>query len=189
MENFEWFDYIGQYPSAWQGHLLWAYTQIPKIGPKVVVELGVHWGHSFFTMAEACKDRGYRTKLYGIDHWKGDEHAGEFSNEVYDTVVELAKNYPNVELIKKTFSEAVKDWDKPIDLLHIDGRHKYEDIKEDFENWEPHVKEGGVIWLHDTQVKERGFGVYRYFEELKDKHPGWKFEERFVSNGLGIIQK
>lgn len=187
-DNFEWYDYIGQHPTAWQGHLFWAYSEIPKINPKTVVELGVHWGHSLFTMAESCEDHGIDATLYGIDHWQGDEHAGKFTDEVYETAKRCSKLYDNVKLVKKTFNEAVEDWDEPIDLLHIDGRHLYEDVKEDFENWAPYVKDGGWVWLHDTQVKERNFGIHKYFKLLKRQNPEWDFSERFESNGLGIIR-
>jgi len=188
-DNFEWYKYIGQYPTAWQGHLIWAYAELPKLNPKVVVELGVHWGHSFFTMAESCMDHGMNTTLYGIDHWKGDIHAGKLSEDVYETVQQCAKEYDNIKLVKKTFDDANLNWYEDIDLLHIDGRHLYEDIKEDFENWEPLVKEGGTIWLHDTQVEKDDFGVGKYFKELRQTHPEWIFDERLVSNGLGIIRK
>ena len=187
-DNFEWYEYIGKYPTAWEGHLLWAYSEIPKINPKVVVELGVHWGHSLFTMAESCEDHSIDATLYGIDHWQGDEHAGKFTDEVYETAKKCSKLYSSVKLIKKTFNEAVEDWDKPIDLLHIDGRHLYEDVKEDFENWVPMVKDGGWVWLHDTQVKSRNFGIYKYFKLLKKQHPDWEFSERFESKGLGLVR-
>ena len=189
MGNFDWYPTIGGYPTAWQGHLLWVYREIERLKPKVVVELGVHWGHSFFTMAESALDNELDTRLYGIDHWKGDEHAGKFTEEVFSTAVGLKKQYPNSSLIKKTFSDASEDWDIPIDFLHIDGRHLYEDIKEDFETWEPLTTEHATIILHDTQVTERDFGVKRFFEELLETHPEWKFEERKISNGLGIIRK
>lgn len=186
--NFEWYEYIGDKPTAWEGHLLWAYSELPKINPKTVVELGVHWGHSLFTMAESCQDHGTDTVLYGIDHWQGDEHAGKFTDEVYETAKACSKLYDNVKLIKKTFNDAWEEWDKDIDLLHIDGRHLYKDIEEDFNNWAPHVKNGGYVWLHDTQVRERDFGIYKYFAKLKKDYPEWDFDERVTSNGLGIIR-
>ena len=188
-DNYEWSKYIGQYPTAWAGHINWAYAEIPKINPEVVVELGVHWGHSLFTMAESCEDHGIDARLYGIDHWKGDEHAGIFTEEVYDTVSGMAKEYPNVRLIRDTFEDVARSWTRDIDLLHIDGRHLYEDIVEDFENWEQFVKPGGYIWLHDTQVEGRNFGIKKFFKELKYEYPNWKFTERLCSNGLGIIRK
>jgi hypothetical protein len=119
----------------------------------------------------------------------GDEHSGKFGTEVEDVATECLSQYPNVTLIKKSFNRALEDWGKPIDLLHIDGRHFYEDIKEDFENWSKFVPDGGHIILHDTQETGSGFGVKRYFEELKEQYPSWDFSERKKSCGLGIITK
>lgn len=189
MNDFNWYKYIGKYPTAWEGHLLYIYNQIPEWKPETIVELGVHWGHSFFTMCESCLDHDMNTKLYGIDHWKGDEHAGKFDENVWDTVQEVAKEYPNATLIRKDFTKAHNEWDKPIDLLHIDGRHFYGDIKEDFDNWSDFVPSGGHIILHDTQVTDRGFGIKKFFAELREQHPDWEFSERLNSNGLGIILK
>ena len=188
-EDFDWYKYLGHHETAWKGHILYIYNQIKIWKPKTVVELGVYLGHSLATMAEGCRDEGLETKLYGVDHFKGDEHSGMFGKNIEDIATECLSQYPNVTLIKKTFNEALKDWKGDIDLLHIDGRHFYEDIKEDFENWEKFVPKGGHIILHDTQVTERNFGIGRYFEELKEQHPDWKFKERLESHGLGIIEK
>lgn len=192
-EDFKWFKYLGHHQTAWEGHILYIYNQMPIWKPKVVVELGVYLGHSLSTMAESCIDNKLETELYGIDHFLGDEHSGKFGSNIEDIATECLATYPNVTLIKKSFNRALEDWEKRdntrIDLLHIDGRHFYEDIKEDFENWSKFVPKGGHIIMHDTQVTERGFGVKKYFAELKEKHPKWEFSERLTSHGLGIIQK
>lgn len=192
-EDFDWYKYLGKHKSAWEGHILYIYNQIQEWKPETVVELGVYLGHSLATMAEGCRDARLDTKLYGVDHFKGDEHSGIFGREIEDIATECLSTYPNITLIKKTFNDALVDWkkhkDKKIDLLHIDGRHFYEDIKEDFENWEVFVPKGGHIILHDTQVTERNFGIKKYFAELKELHPEWEFKERVESHGLGIITK
>ncbi len=192
-EEFSWFKYLGHHKSAWEGHILYIYNQIQEWKPKTVVELGVYLGHSLASMAEGCQDAGLNTKLYGVDHFMGDEHAGMFGPEIEKIATEALSIYPNVTVIKKTFNEALEDWkqrkDTKIDLLHIDGRHFYEDIKEDFENWSVFVPKGGHIILHDTQVTERNFGIKKYFAELQQTHPEWKFSERTESYGLGICTK
>lgn len=194
MNEFEFSRVIGNQPTAWEGHLLYAYKLIQDRKPDVVVELGTHWGHSLFSMVEGANDMGLDTKFWAIDHWEGDEHAGKYDSEVYKAVQVTRELYPDIDihLWKKTFNQAAKDWAKkatPIDILHIDGRHKYEDVKEDFENWEPFVKDGGLILLHDTQVRNRGFGIYKYWSELHKTHKEWYFDERFNSSGLGILLK
>jgi len=192
-EVFDWYKQLGHHKTAWEGHILYIYNQIQEWKPKTVVELGVYLGHSLATMAEGCRDVGVDTKLYGVDHFQGDEHAGMFGPEIEQIAMGALNQYPNVTVIKKTFNEALKDWkqreDTTIDLLHIDGRHFYEDIKEDFGNWSVFVPEGGHIIMHDTQVTERNFGIKKYFAELQQTHPEWRFSERTESYGLGIISK
>ena len=187
--DFRWYPHLKGYQSAWEGHILYIYNQIQKWKPKTVVELGVYLGHSLATMAESCLNNNLDTKLYGIDHFQGDEHSGKFGRDIEDIATECLSEYPNVTLIKKSFNEALKDWKGDIDLLHIDGRHFYEDIKEDFTNWSKFVPIGGHIILHDSQETERGFGVKRFFEELQQEHPDWEFDERKESHGLAIIYK
>ena len=40
-------------------------------------------------------------------------------------------------------------WDRPINLLFIDGDHSYEGVQKDHNSWVPKVKKGGVILYHD----------------------------------------
>jgi SAM-dependent methyltransferase len=47
--------------------------------------------------------------------------------------------------------EVVKQWDKEIDLLFIDGSHLYEDVKRDFEQWSRFLAPDGRILLHDSR--------------------------------------
>lgn len=46
--------------------------------------------------------------------------------------------------------DVVKTWNHSIDVLFIDGDHRYEPVKRDFNEWFPFVKEGGFILFHDS---------------------------------------
>lgn len=75
------------------------------------------------------------TKCFGVDHWCGDEHAGLIdAKEAYVFVNRINQEYGDFsKLVKKTFNDAKKNFDDhSIDFIHFDGRHYYEDIKEDF---------------------------------------------------------
>src|SRR5690606_2804466 len=88
-------------------------------------------------------------------------------------------------LLRKTFLEALDDIeDGTVDLLHIDGRHLFEDVKEDFESWIPKLSRRSVVLFHDTHVRERGFGVRRYWEEIKNLRPSINFPHQ---HGLGVL--
>ena len=86
------------------------------------------------------------------------------------------------------FNEALQHFqDDSVDLLHIDGLHTYEAVKEDFTNWYPKVKPGGIVLFHDVMAKIKDFGAWRFFEELEQEHDEiFKFNHGF---GLGVLRK
>jgi hypothetical protein len=69
-------------------------------------------------------------------------------------------------------------------LLHIDGRHFYDDVKHDFTLWRPKLIQDAVVLFHDTNVREREFGVWKFFEEVAAQHPLFQF---FHGHGLGLL--
>jgi predicted O-methyltransferase YrrM len=173
---------------AWAGHTRFAYDLVSNVKPKTIVELGTYKGTSFFAMAQAIKDEGLKTKLIGVDTWEGDIHTGFYQNQIYKDVKKIKSSfYKNVQITlqQMTFDEALKEVkDHSIDVLHIDGLHTYEAVKHDFETWQDKVSETGIILFHDIHYKKRGFGVYKYWAELKKKYSTLEFMH---SNGLGII--
>ncbi len=50
----------------------------------------------------------------------------------------------------------VKDWDKPLDFLFIDGDHNYHAVMQDFVQWTPHLKVGGLLAIHDSRMYRPG---------------------------------
>jgi len=172
----------------WAGHKHFIYDFIRNTKPNTIVELGTHKGTSFFSMCQAVKDAKLKTKLFAVDTWQGDEHAGYYGSEVYDFVNQTKNKYyskQNIKLIKKTFDEAQKEFKlKNIDILHIDGLHTYQAVKHDFDNWIGKLKPNGVVILHDTHEKKDDFGVYKLWSELKKKHDHLDF---YHSHGLGVL--
>jgi hypothetical protein len=171
-----------QIPSAWKGHYTFAHWLCGFMNPDVTVELGVDYGFSFFTFLTAK-----RGTVYGIDWFKGDPDTGfrntfNYVNNMYKGISEMDKTLPPLNLITNEFTEEAKTWDKTIDILHIDGGHSYENVKSDFTNWYPKVREGGVILLHDIAVDHHG--VSMLFNELTQER--WQFKH---SAGLGIVIK
>jgi len=57
-----------------------------------------------------------------------------------------------VEPIRMDSTEASKNFqDKSVDLVFIDGDHRYEKFKQDVLAWYPKVKKGGIICGHDCE--------------------------------------
>ena len=163
----------------WRDHRQFADWIVRRKQPETIVDLGVDYGYSTFCFA--IPEIG---QIYGIDSFEGDICAGERDTYEYvnDKIKEL--DLKNVTIIKGFFDDIVRTWDKSIDILHIDGLHTYEAVKNDFEKWSPFVKENGIILMHDTMVDDPKFGVGKFFKEIT--LPKTNFGH---CNGLGIVTK
>ena len=98
------------------------------------------------------------TKCYSIDTWKGDEHCGQYGEEIFARVnAHHLEHYARIScLLRMTFDDAVTYFaDQSIDILHIDGPHRYESVRHDFETWLPKLAPGALVLFHDTNVRER----------------------------------
>ena len=178
-----------KFPGGWCGHLPFAWWVVGQKRPNVLVELGTHTGNSYFSFCQSVVDNQLPTKCYAVDTWKGDDHAGSYDESVFDEVNTFNRtNYSEFSfLLRATFDEAVEHFsDQSIDLLHIDGLHTYEAVNHDFYKWLPKLASGALVLLHDTNVRERGFGVWKFWDELKKIYPS--SIEFFHSYGLGVIQ-
>src|SRR5262249_50760931 len=82
------------------------------------------------------------------------------------------------------FDEALPTFaDGTVGLLHIDGYHTYDAVKHDFEAWRPKLTADGVVVLHDTNVRDPGFGVRRFWGEIKEHYRCFEFQH---GQGLGV---
>lgn len=172
--------------SAWLRHGPFGMWLVHALRPRRIVELGTHYGFSYFCFCQAVAAGDLATECFAVDTWQGDEHAGFYGEEIYHRVMAHNQQYVRFSrLLRKTFTEALDDIeDSSVDLLHVDGRHFYHDVKADFENWIPKLSPRSVVLFHDTEVREHGFGVWQYWAELAAIRPSLNFP---YQHGLGML--
>jgi hypothetical protein len=173
--------------SAWHEHSPFAFWLVEAIQPDCFVELGTHTGFSYLAFCQAVQRLKLKTSCYAVDTWIGDDHAGFYGEEVFAGLAGInERTYAGFSrLIRSLFDEALPYFsDGSIDLLHIDGRHAYEDVRHDFESWRPKLSDRGIVLFHDTKVRERSFGVWRLWRDLAAEHPSFEFHH---GHGLGVL--
>jgi len=157
-----------------------------QCGRGVIVEIGSAQGLSTICLAKGSK-MGRGVKIYAVDPFNGGgatpdptwydmDHPGTpnpvfYVNQgvsfapfwqnilkfnVYDIVVPIV-NYSEL---------AVKQYPSdPIELLFIDGDHRFNYVKLDLELWTPFMLEGALLLMHDSTYH----GVRRAIQEVLPK--------------------
>jgi hypothetical protein len=174
--------------SGWLEHGAFAMWFIARLRPQIFVELGTHNGFSYFSFAQSVSSNTLTTKMYAVDTWQGDQHAGFYDDQVFDDVLKInATRYGSFSsLLRNTFDEGLEHFQNgSIDLLHVDGLHTYDAVKHDFESWLPKLSGNGIVLFHDISVRERGFGVFKFWEEISSEYSSFEF---IHGNGLGVLK-
>jgi MMP 1-O-methyltransferase len=127
-----------------EGELLWNLAR-NCAGKGVIVEIGSWQGKSTTWLAAGSKE-GARARVYAIyPHILHPENL-----QIYRENMKRAGVDDLVEPLVMTSNKAAENFDKPVELIFVDGDHKYEAVKSDFELWFPKVTDGGTIAFHDV---------------------------------------
>lgn len=113
-----------------------------------IVEVGSYRGMSTTALA-----KGARVPVYAIEpheHFQGvlggmfgpEDRRAFFENTLRAGVVQ------QVRLVNLSSEVVTPGWQLPVGLLWIDGDHRYEAVRRDFECWEPHLR--GKVAFHDS---------------------------------------
>ncbi|MDP9097819.1 MAG: class I SAM-dependent methyltransferase [Verrucomicrobiota bacterium] len=174
---------------AWTSHLHFACDLVALIKPALLVELGVDRGESYFAFCQAAAENQTGTRCFGIDTWRGDQHAGGYDETTFAQVTRHNRdNYESFSTLQRSnFDDALSQFaDESIDVLHLDGLHTEAAVRHDIESWLPKLRPGGILLLHDVRVRGKDFGVWKIWAELQGQRRSWTFED---GPGLGVWQK
>src|SRR5437588_2751555 len=174
---------------AWTPHLHFAYDLVAILKPALLVELGVDRGESYFAFCQAALENKTGTRCFGIDTWRGDQHAGDYDETTFAQV--SAHNRENYEsfstLLRSSFDEALDFFlSESIEVLHLDGLHTEAAVRHHLEAWPPKIRPGGILLLHDVDVRTKEFAVWKIWAELEQRGRSWTFHD---GPGLGVWQK
>lgn len=93
--------------------------------------------------------------VYCIDTWEGSEgdptQALMREHDVFQAFCQNAgeKLFRGIFPCRGPSEMWAKVWPIPLDLVFLDGDHRYEAVKRDIELWTPHVRRGGILCGHD----------------------------------------
>ena len=145
---------VEAYQNEWElGQLL---RIVEDLKPQLILEVGAMFGGTLWHWLRIAE------RVVVIDDEMRNE--AEWLKWSFDQNVSL-------ELLrgKSQDPENITDaWqDAPYDFIFIDGDHRYEAVRADWENFSPMVAPGGVFAFHDTQhVGDPTYGVERLWNEI-----------------------
>jgi predicted O-methyltransferase YrrM len=122
-----------------------------------IVEIGSFRGRSTIVLASAAapdvsviaidphagNDRGPQ-EIDGYAEAAADDHA------VFVANLERAEVSDRVRHLRKFSDAALADVGAPIDVLYIDGAHRYAPARADIRDWGARVSDGGTMLIHDS---------------------------------------
>lgn len=128
-------------------------------GDGAIVEIGSWCSKSLTYMTASALKSGLCNKIFSVDPFltSKDEPNGK-----YEKFVENLKNngiYDKITHIKEKSQIAGLSFDEKIEFLFIDGFHKYDAVKQDFELFYPKIVEGGYVAIHDITYYKGPFDL------------------------------
>ncbi len=144
-----------------QARRIW--DAVVALGPRrgdraaVFVEIGSYRGRSMIVAALAA---GEEVDLVSIDphagndrgpgQWEGTAMEGQSDHEVFWSNLAGAGVADRIRHVRSFSSAALGEVEGPVDVLYIDGAHRYRPASADIRTWGAKVTTGGVMLIHDA---------------------------------------
>lgn len=129
-----------------------------ELGPGArIVEIGSFRGRSLIVLASAAAEG---VEVVSIDPHAGsdrgpqeieaDQARGDDDHSVYNRNLAEAGVRDRVTHVRRMSDEAHDDVEGEIDLLYIDGAHRFSPARADIVDWGNRVSGGGTMLIHDS---------------------------------------
>lgn len=172
------------------------------LGDGVAVEIGTYCGKSTVYLGHAATVTGGH--VVTVDHHRGSEEH-QVGWEYHDaSLADDSGRLDTLPVLRATIAAAMLEdavtpvigrsvdvarwWRHPIDLLFIDGGHTDRAARADLDGWEPWIRSGGALVIHDVfpDPKDGGQAPYRIYREALD-HRG--YVETGVTGSLRVLER
>lgn len=164
---------------------------LAKRGPRRILEIGSARGGTFFLLSRVAAADAHLITIDLPDR--------SFSTDSVPWRSELVRSLSQVRQRVDVISadsqlQETAEWVKELlrgkllDLLFIDGDHRYEGVRRDFHLYAPLVCQEGLIAIHDIVPGEEKYvgGVPRFWREISEGRPSRTLVENWEQGGYGI---
>jgi cephalosporin hydroxylase len=195
------FDYAGITVQSWQvpSEIVGLLCTLEADPPRRVLEIGTASGGTLFLLTRIAAPDAL---VLSVDLRRG-EFGGGYPRWRAPLYRSFAREAQRVELVTgDSHARRIRDQirqlldGRPLDFLFIDGDHSYEGVKQDFADYAPLVRSGGLVAFHDIVPGGPGKhgdpgDVPAFWRELKIGYPDatelvedWDWG----SCGIGVIR-
>jgi predicted O-methyltransferase YrrM len=163
--------------------------RLAKLRPRTVVEIGTARGGTLFLLTRVAASDA---TVVSVD-LPGGEFGGGYTRRRGLLYRQFARRHQRLRLIlgdsaaPSTVARVKETVGESVDFLFIDGDHRYEGVRRDFESYAPLVRPGGLIAIHDIvpgPVEAVG-DVPRFWREIRGPDSE-EIVERWDQGGYGI---
>ncbi|HEY6804114.1 MAG TPA: class I SAM-dependent methyltransferase [Pyrinomonadaceae bacterium] len=150
----------------------------------VVVELGCFEGSTTALLATNTE-----ATLYSIDPF----FSGRLGVSYGEWIAKLHSRRSrtrNVRFLKGFSFDQARHFSESIDFLFVDADHRFEAVQQDWNDWFPKVKAGGIIAMHDSKVAENSpdrLGSMDFYDNFLSQLP--KVTEIDGVDSLVVLRK
>jgi len=161
------------HPTDIHEHIQTLHLLTIELNLKNILELGTRTGESTIALLLAAKEINGKVTSIDIDSCQ------EAKEKVEKLDLKSHWNFIQTDDLEM-------EWDDQIDHLFIDTSHTYDQTLAELEKFEPLVRKGGLISLHDIISCPP---VLRAIDDYISKRNDIKFYKFVHNNGLAILRK
>lgn len=117
-----------------------------------IVEIGSWCGRSLSLITLTARNSGNTNKIFSIDPFVTSKNESNGKYQVFKKNLEDRNIWNQITHIKEKSQIAGINFNEDIEFIFIDGFHKYESVKKDFELFSPHIIRDGYLAIHDVGI-------------------------------------